>query len=59
MAGAGAAIGTAATSAAVSGGVGIATAHSQTVEGDAKNTAEEIVKELRKFFAEQGWIAPR
>jgi hypothetical protein len=59
MAGAGAAMGTVATSAAVSGGVGIATAHSQTVEGDAKNTADEIVRELRKFFAEQGWIAPR
>lgn len=58
MAGAGAAMGTAATSAAVAGGVGIATAHSQTVEGDAKNTATEIVKVLKKFFAEQGWVAP-
>jgi uncharacterized spore protein YtfJ len=58
MAGAGAAISTAATSAAVSSGVGLATAHSQTVEGDAKNTADEIVKMLKKFFAEQGWIAP-
>ena len=48
----------AATSVAVSAGVGLATAHSQTVEGDAKNTAEEIVKVLKKFFAEQGWIAP-
>ena len=38
MAGAGAAAGTAATSVAVSAGVGLATAHSQTVEGDAKNT---------------------
>ena len=58
MAGAGAVAGTAATSVAVSAGVGIATAHSQTVEGDAKNTADEIVKVLKKFFAEQGWIAP-
>ena len=58
MAGAGAVVGTAATSAAVSGGLGIATAHSQTVEGDARNTADEIVKELKKFFAEQGWIRP-
>lgn len=57
MAGAGAAAG-AATSVAVSAGVGLATAHSQTVEGDAKNTADEIVKVLKKFFAEQGWIAP-
>jgi hypothetical protein len=59
MAGAGAAVGRAATSAAVSGGVGAATAHSQTVEGDARNTADEIVKVLKKFFAEQGWIAPQ
>jgi hypothetical protein len=58
MAGAGAVAGTAATSVAVSAGVGLATAHSQTVEGDAKNTADEIVKVLRKFFAEQGWTAP-
>ena len=57
MAGAGAAVG-GATSVAVSAGVGLATAHSQTVEGDAKNTADEIVKVLKKFFAEQGWIAP-
>jgi hypothetical protein len=48
-----------ATSAAVSSGVGLATAHSQTVEGDARNTADEIVRMLKKFFAEQGWIAPQ
>jgi uncharacterized spore protein YtfJ len=59
MAGAGAAISTVATSAAMSSGVGLATAHSQTVEGDAKNTADEIVRMLKKFFAEQGWIAPQ
>ena len=58
MAGVGAAAGHAVTSAAVSTGVGIATAHSQTVEGDAKNTADEITKVLKKFFVEQGWIAP-
>ena len=58
MAGVGAAAGRAATSAAVATGVGIATAHSQTVEGDAKQTADEIAKVLKKFFAEQGWIAP-
>jgi hypothetical protein len=58
MAGAGAVAGTAATSVGVSAGVGLATAHSQTVEGDAKNTADEIVKVLKKFFAEQGWILP-
>ena len=26
--------------------------------GDARNTADETVKVLKKFFAEQGWIAP-
>ena len=59
MAGAGAAVGTVAASVAVSSGVSIATAHSQTVEGDAKATADEIVKALKKFFAEQGWIPPQ
>jgi hypothetical protein len=58
MAGAGAAAGSVATTSAVSAGVGLATARSQTVEGDAKNSADEIVKMLKKFFAEQGWIAP-
>ena len=58
MAGVGAAAGRAATSAVVSTGVGVATASSQTVEGDAKNTADEIAKTLKKFFVEQGWIAP-
>jgi len=58
MVGVGAAAGRAATSAAVSAGVGVATAHSQTVEGDAKNTADEITKTLKKFFVKQGWIAP-
>ena len=58
MAGVGAAAGRAATSAVVSSGVGVATAHSQTVEGDAKNTADEITKTLKKLFVDQGWIAP-
>jgi hypothetical protein len=58
MAGVGAAAGRAATSAVVSTGVGVATAHSQTVEGDAKNTADEIAKQLKSFFIQQGWIAP-
>jgi len=58
MVGVGAAAGRAVTSAVVSGGVGLATEHSQTVEGDAAHTAEEIAKVLKKFFAEQGWIAP-
>jgi len=58
MAGVGAAAGRAATSAMVSGGVGIATERSQGVDGDAKHTAEEITKTLKKFFVEQGWITP-
>src|SRR5438094_7094755 len=59
MAGVGAAAGRAATSAMVSGGVGIATERSQGVDGDAKHTAEEITKTLKKFFVEQGWITPQ
>jgi hypothetical protein len=58
MAGVGAASGMAAESAAVSTGVGIATARSQTVEGDAKHTADEIAQQLKKFFVEQRWISP-
>jgi hypothetical protein len=58
MVGVGAAAGRVVTSAAVSAGVGVATAHSQTVEGDAKHTADEIAKVLKKFFIEQGWIPP-
>jgi hypothetical protein len=58
MVGVGAAAGRAATSAALSGGVGIASEMSQDVQGDAKHTATEIVKQLKKFFAQQGWIPP-
>jgi len=58
MVGAGAAAGRVVTSAAVSGGVGLATAAGQTVEADAKHTADAITDELKKFFAAQGWIAP-
>jgi hypothetical protein len=57
MVGVGAAAGRAVTSAGVGAGVGLATEHSQTVEGDAKHTADEIVKALKTFFADQGWIA--
>ena len=59
MGGVGAAAGRAATSVAVSAGVGLATERSQTVEGDAKHTADEIAKVLKKFFAEQGWVSPQ
>ena len=58
MAGVGAAAGSAAGAAAMSTGVGIATEFSQTVEGDARHAAQEITKTLKKFFVEQGWIAP-
>ena len=58
MGAAGAAAGRAATSVAVSSGVTAATAHSQSVEGDATYVADEIAKVLKKFFVEQGWIAP-
>jgi hypothetical protein len=56
MAGAGAAAGRVVTSAAVSGGVSVATEHAQTVEGDASHTADEIATVLATFFAQQGWI---
>jgi hypothetical protein len=56
---AGAAAGRAAKSVAVSGGAAAATAHSQSVEGDATHVADEIAKVLGKFFADQGWIAPQ
>jgi hypothetical protein len=60
MAGAGAAVtGAAATSAATSAGVGVMTERSQTVEGDARHTADQITQVLKKFFVEQGWIAPQ
>ncbi|HYB42579.1 MAG TPA: DUF4410 domain-containing protein [Candidatus Methylomirabilis sp.] len=58
MAGVGAMAGRAATSAGVSAGVGLATERSQTVEGDATHTAEEIAKVLSQYFAQQGWIEP-
>jgi hypothetical protein len=59
MAGAGAAAGSVAGTTALSGGVGIATEFSQTVQADAKHTAEEITKTLRKFFVQEGWIPPQ
>src|SRR5439155_1754383 len=54
MVGVGAAAGRAVMSAAASTGVGLATEHSQTVEGDAKHTADEITKVLKKVFAYSG-----
>lgn len=58
MAGVGAAATGAASTAAVAGGVGVATEFNQTVEGDAKRTAKEVAKPLSRFFAGQGWIVP-
>jgi hypothetical protein len=59
MAGVGAATGRAAESAAVATGVGVLSARSQTVEGDAKHTADQVVKELKKLFVQEGWIPPQ
>src|SRR5882724_6757894 len=57
MAGMGAAAGLAASHATAAGGVGLATALSQTVEADIKHGAKQIAKELAKLFVQQGWIA--
>lgn len=46
--------GVGAAAAATSGGIGVLTARSQTVEADAKAAAKEIAEELGKFFVEQG-----
>ena len=57
VAGIGAAAGLAASHVAVAGGVGAATALSQTVEADVQHGAKQIAKELAKFFLQEGWIA--
>jgi len=54
MVGVGRAAGRGVSSAAVSANVGVASELPQTVESDAKHTAEEIAKVLKKFFADQG-----
>ena len=59
MVGVGGMAGHAATSAGVSGGVGLATEPGQTVQADAKHTATEIAEELEKSFTAQGWIPAR
>lgn len=56
MAGAGAAAGHAAQSAAIAGGLGLASERSQTVEGDVKHAAREIARTLSRFFVAQRWI---
>jgi Domain of unknown function (DUF4410) len=55
--GVGAAVGLAASRIAVAGGVGAATALSQTVEADVKHGAKQIAKDLAKLFVAQGWIS--
>jgi hypothetical protein len=57
MAGVGAATGLAASGATVAGGIGVATALSQTVEADVKHGAKQIARDLAKLFVAQGWIA--
>jgi hypothetical protein len=57
MAGVGAAAGLVASHAAATGGVGLATALSQTVEADVQHGAKQIAKDLAKLFVQQGWIA--
>jgi len=57
MAGIGAAAG-AARAATAGAGIGTtAIMGSQDAEGDTKEAAEAISKELGRFFAKQGWIS--
>jgi len=58
MAGIGGAVATVDGAAVMSGAVGSVTELDQTVEGDAKRTAKEIVKKLSLLFAKEGWITP-
>jgi hypothetical protein len=59
MAGVGGAVIGIGSAAVVSGGVGAVTELDQTVDGDARRTAHEIVKKLSVFFLRQGWISPK
>jgi hypothetical protein len=57
--GAGAAAGTLATAAAVTGASTIASeAFGANVDDDAKRTAKKIASMLSDFFAQQGWTGP-
>jgi hypothetical protein len=56
MAGVGGLVTGVASAAVVSGGVGAVTEMDQTVEGDARRTAHEIVKKLVPLFVKEGWI---
>lgn len=57
--GAGALAGHVGTAAAVGGGLAIGSeAFSANVEADAKRTAKDIAKQLKDYFAYQGWVQP-
>ena len=56
MVGVGGAVSSVGTAAVLSTGVGAVTELDQTVEGDARRTAQEIAKQLSVFFAKEGWI---
>jgi hypothetical protein len=55
--GVGAAAGTAATSAAISGGLGVIGEMRGGVEGDAQRSAVEVSRAIATFFAKRGWIS--
>jgi len=59
MAGGGAAVGSAATSAVLGGTLGLVGANGQSVEADARHLADTITDELVKFFDRQGWAPPK
>jgi hypothetical protein len=54
--GAGAAAGTAATSAVISGGMKVTTELRGTLEADAGRLAEEIAERAEAFYKRQGWL---
>ena len=57
--GAGAVAGHVGTAAAIGGGLAIGSeAFSANVEADAKRTAKDIAKQLKDYFAYQGWVQP-
>ncbi len=57
--GAGAAVGRAATSAAISGGMNVAseTVGGESIEAAATRTAKRIAEVLKRGFVKQGWIS--
>lgn len=55
MVGVGGAVSAVGTAAVLSTGVGAVTELDQTVEGDARRTAQEIVKQLCVLYVKEGW----